>query len=1101
MKKEEGRRKREEGRSGSALLIVLGMLSFMVVSAVGFSIYMRSGRQPSSYLRRNLVARGLVKSALARAIDELDGVWYKASDGFGRTGFVGVYDDPYPGCLPSGAPGYGNPAQNGDQWLNRVFMPLGAVDDEADTVPTLTFEALAYLPPAIIDDVRTLSRRTRTALWHSLPYDSGRYAYCAVNVSDLFDINRLRANKVRNSSANGRVTLASLCCTSYDDPMSVSATVASELDGILDRAKTLGKANGNATPFTSLADFNFVVGPNSEWAPFFDYVGKGGGVNMLKSASTKSANAMFITDTWFPATNNVAGTDFDLEAPSAQPFLNLQSANTFLDVVRAGVLNKTVASGHTVAAGTIFEKNLGVGLVCLHDYLDRDNLPLSLALPTTEVVPMVVGISSPGGIVPELGVIGSTQNAKVNGIVGTHTDNDGNQTPVNGIVVDRKYTLYGITSFGNNVAVKVVLVSPFKRLRTTNRAKQYSMRGLLRVWAAPDGMGCRPTDANGILYPDQAVWRNGVKNGVATFISDTKTISSFPDVNGANDATVESVLTFSSLNVNMPLYYNVEESINTPDSETATGLSGGSFAASAGETKAQYKSFGNIKDNGSAFCPLTVQGMVDTAWKAKTDASKFEPTKKLSNNGMTEFDPAADIATPYRLYAALWVQVLDGNEVVDMVPAGLKDDSEWLGANLPDANDVQNILGGDTPLMNFKGLQPFTFATIDTQLPQAFSSLDGWKALYAVDPRFNFAPEDWFGSSASAVATKSEWIQLLGLDGNTSTILGQNGRDRDIFMFVSDQEYLQSIGELQFLPYLQDMNGSGGVLSGRQYSPDFHGKAWDVDGRTGPVNGTFANGGRFWRTYTAYNNGNGYDPIYSLPYGGKEYVFESGRGGFKLNPYSSDQRVVFAGLIGTPFDYYMASTNTVVNSLVRNLDLNEMMSTYSFSKNVQCAMIGDDEMTGLADKLIDAFRDAARLGKPDWLSVWDDLLWQPVDPKNINNDNNILFGLTLEKPLHGVDRKYLYSFWRECFANRQQLYLIFVRAEPSVASAGGINDRSSSQMGGRAVALVWRDPAIPTYNIASRKKRGEMSSEDAVLDSRGECPPHRTRVLFYHQFD
>ena len=39
-------------KSGSALLIVLGFLSFMVVSAVAFAIYMRAERMPSSALRR-----------------------------------------------------------------------------------------------------------------------------------------------------------------------------------------------------------------------------------------------------------------------------------------------------------------------------------------------------------------------------------------------------------------------------------------------------------------------------------------------------------------------------------------------------------------------------------------------------------------------------------------------------------------------------------------------------------------------------------------------------------------------------------------------------------------------------------------------------------------------------------------------------------------------------------------------------------------------------------------------------------------------------------------------------------------------------------------
>ena len=59
-------------RNGSALLIVLGVLSFLVVSAVAFSAYMRRARLPSSYLRRTVASRELAKAALARAVDEID---------------------------------------------------------------------------------------------------------------------------------------------------------------------------------------------------------------------------------------------------------------------------------------------------------------------------------------------------------------------------------------------------------------------------------------------------------------------------------------------------------------------------------------------------------------------------------------------------------------------------------------------------------------------------------------------------------------------------------------------------------------------------------------------------------------------------------------------------------------------------------------------------------------------------------------------------------------------------------------------------------------------------------------------------------------------
>ena len=65
--------KRTSSRKGSALLIVLGMLAFMVVSAVGFSVFMRESRKPSSHLRRSITARFLLRAALANAISRVDG--------------------------------------------------------------------------------------------------------------------------------------------------------------------------------------------------------------------------------------------------------------------------------------------------------------------------------------------------------------------------------------------------------------------------------------------------------------------------------------------------------------------------------------------------------------------------------------------------------------------------------------------------------------------------------------------------------------------------------------------------------------------------------------------------------------------------------------------------------------------------------------------------------------------------------------------------------------------------------------------------------------------------------------------------------------------
>jgi hypothetical protein len=104
-----------------------------------------------------------------------------------------------------------------------------------------------------------------------------------------------------------------------------------------------------------------------------------------------------------------------------------------------------------------------------------------------------------------------------------------------------------------------------------------------------------------------------------------------------------------------------------------------------------------------------------------------------------------------------------------------------------------------------------------------------------------------------------------------------------------------------------------------------------------------------------------------------------------------------------------------------------------------------------------------------------------------------------------VERKFLYGYLKGCFANNHQLFLVFVRAE---AAAGG----GGSGAGARAVALVWRDPNAPLENGSTSTGKGEDNAgiylktqnnqnEWAWRLSKRKHPPHRTRVLFFHQFD
>ena len=189
-------------KKGSALLLVLGMLSFMVISAVAFSAFMRYSRLPSSYLRRSSSSRLLVKAALAEAIDIVD---------------AAVADNPHPGVgyrtirYPRRTGGYKPPEtaeQTRNHWRNHVFTGTNYLVSAADTVSTLTLEGLAYLPPALINEVRYYSRHSTAAMWHSFGYDSGRFAFCAVDVSDHFDVNKVPADIGRGSSPENRFSLA-----------------------------------------------------------------------------------------------------------------------------------------------------------------------------------------------------------------------------------------------------------------------------------------------------------------------------------------------------------------------------------------------------------------------------------------------------------------------------------------------------------------------------------------------------------------------------------------------------------------------------------------------------------------------------------------------------------------------------------------------------------------------------------------------------------------------------------------------------------------------------------------------------------------------------
>ena len=140
------------------------------------------------------------------------------------------------------------------------------------------------------------------------------------------------------------------------------------------------------------------------------------------------------------------------------------------------------------------------------------------------------------------------------------------------------------------------------------------------------------------------------------------------------------------------------------------------------------------------------------------------------------------------------------------------------------------------------------------------------------------------------------------------------------------------------------------------------------------------------------------------------------------------------------------------------------------------AFMGAISSDRAGDTALESVREHSLLN--NWRNAWIGL-WNQSDSDRFGTYD--LKGTDL----WSVDRKFLFGYWSDCFAVRQQLFLVFVRAEPLMMGGGAISS-IPPQLGARAVALVWRDPS-------------STSSSSAATGLNGY--PHRTRVLFYKQLD
>ena len=1035
-------------RKGSALLIVLGLTAFMIVSAVAFSAYMRRSRLPSSYLRRSTTSRELIKAALARAIDEID---------------VAINNNPHPNIGSQGG-GRGNY----NKWMGRVFMAtsnsvdrvkggLSGDQDPNDTVPTLSLDALAYIPPPLINEARYYSRRTPTAIWKTLDFDAGRYAYTAIDISDFYDVNRLFGNHARSSAANYRLSLSYLL-EEGDDHASADSTNGGKWDTFMEKFRTQNEETleleyEGKTPLVSLADFNLAFadkhGKSSQLGPFRSWL-----VDYLEgdtSFATPDVNQLkdmlrmpFATDAlaYEGATNgtNSAGADyFDLTKQENQPFtpdeLKKNSRKTLMNYMQPANADVVRELANSLPYFSIW---------ALADYLDEDNIPVSLGIPTAERAPMICGAE----------VSLNNGQVKINEKKGTLTGENGGALVTEGNTrrVERidRYSFDG-GAFASGIMasqVKLLSVYPFARAEGFEEDKNFSIEGRLLFFLTDAGAPMKMRTGN---QQDFLHWGARTGNIQPQFY----------------DSTSLMIVPLDKHQIQVKSPYLTEREAVTESVITEVARHGASVATALNDTPFLTITYqwDQRKDAMSGQWTPSEPSGADNIASARCLLPPLSPDGKMNTRYAADVKEALLEGRILRLQVALQARIVDNqNKTVDLVPAAISDD---------ELNQVNNfsalgpaaveVAGSPGPLLLLDtGVNNISFKWEDLTQNKAVNGAEAGDVqitpsrMIVADPRWNHAPEHWFKLDDDL--NPDNWLKE-----NHST---DSGRDGDIFMAVSNQQYLQSIYELAALPRLSDLSAPGAnAWYGNAETPD--------DGRAKIADnfGETRNQNVMWRTYNPFA-GDDFDFL--------REVFTSGQTGLRVNPFSDSTNVLMAAFANTPVSWACASTNNTLE--FESMDASQFNQKYAWNAYAsdQSQRFAWRDLEAIAGKVKDAMQSVSSYN--DWTNQWNALDWK--------GSSDTFVGVDLDSntaDLWNSDRKFLYGYWRECFEPRQQLFLVFVRAEPMMMG-GGMGGEMPPQLAGKAVALVWRDP------------RPTQATGYYGLDQ-VEGYPHRTRILFYKNLE
>jgi hypothetical protein len=472
---------------------------------------------------------------------------------------------------------------------------------------------------------------------------------------------------------------------------------------------------------------------------------------------------------------------------------------------------------------------------------------------------------------------------------------------------------------------------------------------------------------------------------------------------------------------------------------------------------------------------------------------------------------------PFSVALVVFVNVKSGSDIVDRVPQLMP----YLGSGGM-AWDVEFMA---TPKLFF---QTGPSAPVEKTMAVMQPILYEWRSLEVPDPRFNYKAENWVQNLVDPPASQ---IKPL-INPSTKALLGQDGRDGDIYMSVSDVGLLQSPGELGFIvrPFPQK-------LANKNADFRLQLSANDSDDKDA-----------MFRTLRLYDHGDPSDLINRA----RDRVYDNFTAmnadgtlaGARVNPLSDLPQVLAAAVQSTPVDYYWAGANqlsggspssaTIRKNVFDNSAVMIPSSWAAFTNGwFKClvnatknALPALNINTSLKNNLSDMYGEQSLFG---WYS---------------NLDSTTIFDggypagkvSGLSSPLYEIDRKMLFSFTQDAFSDRQQLFLYILRAEATVPNFGGSADGGvKSLAGGRAVALVWRDPypegydkgnngwwkkgermwtqtdradsgsaarVSPwyQYNILSDKPTKDDGDEDGTFDPRWDGY-HQHRILFFKQLN